>query len=152
MSHLHTDAACEKADVIPRQCTACFAFSRCGDVMNFCGNCRYIAANCCDNPDKLRFLGRDSSHLAASFVCKESPPELRTSIGVVTLTGFAVPDTKETGQPEGCPANITIDLARILSLSTDDRKRDTKKDAIGVCVASVISGLRNPAPDFADAL
>jgi hypothetical protein len=38
----------EKANVIPRQNAAGFLLSLCGDMVNFGGNCRHIAANCCD--------------------------------------------------------------------------------------------------------
>lgn len=56
------DATSEKADVIPNQRSAGFALRMCGDVMDLGFNCRDIAANSSDNPDKLRILGRGSSH------------------------------------------------------------------------------------------
>ncbi len=45
----------QKADVIAHQRTASIAFRLGSNMMNFGGNCRAIAANCGDNPDKLRF-------------------------------------------------------------------------------------------------
>ena len=69
MCHLHADTTSKKADVIAHQRTASIAFRLGSNMMNFGGNYRAIAANCGDNPDKLRFLGRGSSqHVAASLI------------------------------------------------------------------------------------
>lgn len=90
--------------------------------------------------------------MAASFVYEESPPEFPRSKGVVTLTGVEIPDTKETGLPFGSPANATIDKLRALPLNWCALWHDTKKDAIGVCVAFMFNGFPRPTPYFAGAL
>lgn len=71
--------------------------------------------------------------------------------------GVETPDTKEPGQPKGCPARATITLqipAALEATSTqvNGGRAPTKNHAMGAWVGSfVFFGVSLPAADFAAA-
>ncbi|GAA0328674.1 hypothetical protein GCM10009131_04910 [Morganella psychrotolerans] len=77
---------------------------------------------------------------------------MQISIGVVTLTGFALLDIKETSQPFGCPASITIESERNNTVFFRCMQAQTQKKTQGAsCVAKMLFRVQILTPDFAGA-
>jgi hypothetical protein len=71
-----------KADVIPNQRSAGFALRMCGDMVDLGFNCRHIAANSGDNPDKLRIWVGVVAMRQPPYSDLNPPPETPISLVV----------------------------------------------------------------------